>query len=204
MSARTTLKAYFETGDIPTESQFAELIDSFLNLTDDDTDNITEGAANLFLLAAERSKLGGIAAGAQVNPDGVTTGDAEAGIGTVHKLWTPADIAAAIAAQAGGGFSFQLRAADATAVVGQRIGFRTATSNGTITPPASPSDGDEWAICDVSNNASINNVTIAFNTAGTKWNSQASNLVLSKDGFCATWCYKGVAYGWVLISGSID
>jgi len=32
---RTTLKAYFETGDTPTESQFADLIDSDSNILDD-------------------------------------------------------------------------------------------------------------------------------------------------------------------------
>ena len=32
---RTTLKTYFETGDVPTEAQFANLIDSFHNLPDD-------------------------------------------------------------------------------------------------------------------------------------------------------------------------
>jgi len=32
---RTTLKTYFETGDTPTESQFADLIDSVSNITDD-------------------------------------------------------------------------------------------------------------------------------------------------------------------------
>jgi hypothetical protein len=33
---RVILKTYFETGDIPTEEQFANLIDSYLSLTDDD------------------------------------------------------------------------------------------------------------------------------------------------------------------------
>ena len=32
---RSTLKSYFNTGDIPTEAQFANLIDSFLNFADD-------------------------------------------------------------------------------------------------------------------------------------------------------------------------
>ena len=32
---RTQLKTYFETGDIPTEAQFINLIDSLLNITDD-------------------------------------------------------------------------------------------------------------------------------------------------------------------------
>ena len=34
---RTTLKTYFNTGDKPTETQFANLIDSNLNLTDGGT-----------------------------------------------------------------------------------------------------------------------------------------------------------------------
>jgi len=33
---RSTLKEYFNTGDIPTESQFADLIDSVKNLAEDD------------------------------------------------------------------------------------------------------------------------------------------------------------------------
>ena len=31
---RTTLKGYFETGDIPTQTQYADLIDSNLNLSE--------------------------------------------------------------------------------------------------------------------------------------------------------------------------
>lgn len=37
---RTTLKGYFEQGDTPTQIQFASLIDSTLNLTDDDADDV--------------------------------------------------------------------------------------------------------------------------------------------------------------------
>ena len=36
LKTRTELKAFFETGDFPTESQFADLIDSSPNYTDDD------------------------------------------------------------------------------------------------------------------------------------------------------------------------
>ena len=32
---RTTLKTYFETGDRPTEDEFAQLIDSFVNKLED-------------------------------------------------------------------------------------------------------------------------------------------------------------------------
>lgn len=54
-------------GDI-TAQDLRELLtdanDSAFNLTDDDSDDVTEGATNLFLTSAERSKLSGIEAGA--------------------------------------------------------------------------------------------------------------------------------------------
>ena len=34
---RTTLKTYFETGDVPTEAQFIDLIDSLLNILDNES-----------------------------------------------------------------------------------------------------------------------------------------------------------------------
>jgi len=34
-SSRTVLKAFFETGDMPTEAQFADLIDSFVSMVSD-------------------------------------------------------------------------------------------------------------------------------------------------------------------------
>lgn len=46
---RVALKAFFETGDIPTEAQFIDLIDSLLNITDDDSDDITESSTKEFL-----------------------------------------------------------------------------------------------------------------------------------------------------------
>lgn len=49
---RTVLKTYFETGDTPTEAQFIDLIDSLLNLTDDDSDDLSEGSTNLFYTTA--------------------------------------------------------------------------------------------------------------------------------------------------------
>ena len=38
--SRSTLKGYFNTGDRPTESNFADLIDSTLNLNDSNTGDI--------------------------------------------------------------------------------------------------------------------------------------------------------------------
>ncbi len=40
MASRTTLKSYFELDDKPTAAQFADLIDSILNLTDDDLNDV--------------------------------------------------------------------------------------------------------------------------------------------------------------------
>lgn len=64
---RTALKAFFETGDIPTEAQFIDLIDSLLNFTDDDSDDLTEGSTKLLLTTAERTTIG--------NTSGTNTGD---------------------------------------------------------------------------------------------------------------------------------
>lgn len=46
---RSALKAFFETGDIPTQAEFASFVDSVLNLTDDDTDDLDESATKKFL-----------------------------------------------------------------------------------------------------------------------------------------------------------
>ena len=49
---RTALQAYLETGDIPTELEFIDLIDSIFNFTDDDSNAITESATKTFLNSA--------------------------------------------------------------------------------------------------------------------------------------------------------
>ena len=59
---RTTLKTYFETGNVPTEAQFIDLIDSVSNITDDGvpelkwyiTTNVAiETTGNYTILAAD-------------------------------------------------------------------------------------------------------------------------------------------------------
>lgn len=59
---RATLKSYFETGDIPTESQFSDLIDSFPNIVDDD---IVQGIT---------TNVAAYAGGGQTNATLLTTG----------------------------------------------------------------------------------------------------------------------------------
>lgn len=58
---RTTLKGYFETGDIPTQAQFINLIDSLLSILDDGClvggeDNITAHAGGGSFLAYALTK----------------------------------------------------------------------------------------------------------------------------------------------------
>lgn len=50
IQTKTTLKTYFQTGDIPTEAQFVHLIDSFHNAMADGSINST---AKLYLAASE-------------------------------------------------------------------------------------------------------------------------------------------------------
>ena len=64
---RATLKTYFETGDFPTQQEFANLIDSNLNTTDDDTTDIIEGTDKKFVSDAEKVVIG--------NTSGSNTGD---------------------------------------------------------------------------------------------------------------------------------
>lgn len=61
---RVTLKEFFETNDVPTEEQFAHLIDSMLNYETDgdpfDINNLNESDTRKILLTAERNKLAGL------------------------------------------------------------------------------------------------------------------------------------------------
>ena len=49
---RTALKRYFQTGDIPTESEFSDLIDSMVNKTDDAVPKIYRAILNQSALNA--------------------------------------------------------------------------------------------------------------------------------------------------------
>lgn len=53
MATKSQLKTYFETGDIPTQAQFAELINSFINIPSQDTED--RGNQNLFFGNGEQN-----------------------------------------------------------------------------------------------------------------------------------------------------
>jgi hypothetical protein len=212
MSTRAQLKEFFETGDVPTEAQFADLIDSLLHLTEDTTDDLTEGASNKFFSAADETKLDGIEAGAQVNPTLVSQAEAEAGVATTARLWSALRVAQAIAALAGGGGSSNypemsptVQSSGFTAVVGKIHPVDTAGGAVSISPPASPSPGDQFGITDARNSFSTNLVKINFNSAGQRFvgiSTTSANFSFTKPG-AYVFEYLNATYGWVLISGQL-
>jgi hypothetical protein len=81
MSTKTELKAIFVSGYKPSQTDFDSLIDSQLNLIDNDTDDITEGSTNKFLSSANETKLDNLGNNANVaytisTDDPTETGDA--------------------------------------------------------------------------------------------------------------------------------
>ncbi len=76
--SKTVLKTYFETGDVPTQAQFGDLIDSQFNLTDNTMDNIPDGTTNRVFTDAEKTQLSDLAANVDIpslgaNPNVETT-----------------------------------------------------------------------------------------------------------------------------------
>jgi len=87
-----------------------------------------------------------------------------------------------------------------TAVNGDLVGCRTGPF--TVSPPPSIV-GNRFGVSDIINNANTDNITIDFNAQGTKWNSQASDLVMNKDSFYVVFEYIGGIYGWIVVGGAI-
>ena len=78
---KTTLKSYFETGDKPTQQQFADLIDS-LSGTLKDTNGVmsttdTSGFVSIFIKNARSTTGLYFWAGTQVQYDAITTKDSQ-------------------------------------------------------------------------------------------------------------------------------
>jgi len=206
MSTRAELKTFFETGDVPTEAQFADLIDSLLHSSGDTTDELAEGVINLYMQVAERAKLAGIAAGAEVNPELVSQAEAEAGVSTVERIWSSLRIAQAIAALGGGALTLDpvAKSSNFTAVVGTMHAVRTQTNAVYCTPPSSPSVGDKFGITDSRRAFLINDCIVKFNSASVRFCGDAgvtANIRLDQKD--ATWIfeYMSAAYGWVLVGG---
>ena len=72
MATKATLKSYFETGDVPTQAQFSELIDSLLGIEEQLADNLTTDDALMALTARQ-----GVALKALVDSLGIRIGSIE-------------------------------------------------------------------------------------------------------------------------------
>lgn len=209
MSTRAALKAFFETGDVPTESQFADLIDSFLHLTEDTTDDITEGAANKFFSVADEAKLVGIEAGAQVNPTLISQAEAEAGVATTASLWSALRVAQAIAALGGGGgggLPLSPTIITSAFIAGTDKIYPVDATGGSIqvTPPSSPSVGDKFGITDVRRSFLLNTVSVRFFTSGQRYcgdSTSSANITLAQKDALWIFEYTGATYGWVMVGG---
>jgi len=73
---RTTLKGYFETGDIPSQAQYGDLIDSKLNLSDTGTQVVEGTISSSFLEVANHiTASGNISASGILTAEGLVISD---------------------------------------------------------------------------------------------------------------------------------
>jgi hypothetical protein len=84
MSNRTTLKGFFNTGDVPIESEFVDLIDSLFHSTDDNADKVVESSTRKWLTPNERAAI----AAMPVLSTTIQTGSFTAVVGVIHPVQT--------------------------------------------------------------------------------------------------------------------
>ena len=102
---------------------------------------------------------------------------AQGTIGTSPTVWTSSAIAAN------------------TTLVARYQYFVTTSSAWTLTLPASPTQGDEIRIFDVSGSAATNNITVSPNGSD-KLHGSVQNLVMNVAYGAVTLVYTGSTYGW--------
>ena len=84
ITSRTNLKAYFETGDKPTQQQFVDLIDSFVHQTDNDTpitDTLQISGSDTYTSGSTSMLLGAAITGS------ILTGDSSSDLGAPNNAW---------------------------------------------------------------------------------------------------------------------
>lgn len=178
----------------------------------EDADNIAEGSTNKFMTVAERSKLAGIAAGAQVNPALISQGEAEAGTATTVRGWSALRVAQAIAALApsgggGGGLTLDPSVKTASFAAALNTHHLLDTSGGSIqvTIPAvgTVSVGDEIGFSDARGTlAPTNFCRLNIGASGARYKgltSQSPQLEKADNGIVLV--YQGASYGWVIKTG---
>tara|TARA_R110000751_G_scaffold474_3_gene1709 strand:+ start:361 stop:1566 length:1206 start_codon:yes stop_codon:yes gene_type:complete len=179
------------------------------------TDNIVASGAVGVLGQLMQSTGGGITWVSSVNlttvqtdnliiDGGTITADGSTGTAGQVLASTVTGVEWVAAGGGGGGLTWVQKTAAYTAVDGDMVGTRLVSTGYTISPPTSPALGMRFGVQDMSNLGNTYNITIDFNTQGTRWNSQASDLVLTKDSFCVIFEWVSVQVGWALVGGGIQ
>lgn len=177
MSTRTALKKFFETGDVPTEAQFADLIDSLAHLTDD---AISQAEAEA----------------------GVSTTVRMWSAQRVAQA-----IAALSGGGSGGLTTQAVQASNFTAQSGNFYPLNTSGGQINITPPSEPSVGDRFGISDARRYFDTNSAIVRFQSAGQRFcgdASSAANLVFNKQDQAVVFEFIGGLFEWVLLHGSVN
>lgn len=97
----------------------------------------------------------------------------------------------------GGGMSWQVITANTAAVTGNGY-LIVASSNVTLTLPASPSVGDKVGVKDADRKATTYTLTVARN--GSNIEGSATDLVIDTDGSGFTLVYVNATVGWVVVT----
>ena len=193
-------------GQLITPAKLSGVLNNVISSLSDyaNSDNLTQGAINLFLTSAERTKLTGVSASAEPNAAAVTQAEAEAGTSTALKTYSPIRVAQAIASLSSvrARLSHTLVNASFTATKGIRTPITSAGGVVDVTPPASPVAGDQFGVVDAARSFATNPCNVRFNSAGQKYCGADVNLALTVIDTSVVFEFVSAATGWVIVSGS--
>ena len=88
-----------------------------------------------------------------------------------------------------------------TAVVGQIQLVDVSGGSVTVNPPSSPNPKDSFAVSDTRENATVNNITIDFVTAGQNFHASSQNDTIDTDLGYREYTYIDGTIGWIRTSG---
>jgi hypothetical protein len=93
--------------------------------------------------------------------------------------------------------NFQIRAANYTAAVGDKVAADTTSAAWTLTLPATPSNGDTITVLDYAGTFDTNNLTIACN--GSNIESLAEDMTCEVEDAAFTLVFVGSTVGWKVV-----